>query len=92
MQCLGLSPVKVKNFQVRKEDGLCCRNKVIQICVSVRHKPHATFQTAEEPINSPEKLKQTDEYQTLISSLQTKMGSSSSFEEKVSITSLLPQL
>jgi hypothetical protein len=71
--------------------GCAVRNKATKICTSVSCKPHASFEIAEEPINSSEKLKQTDEYQTLISSLQTKMRSTSSFEENVGIISLPPQ-
>jgi hypothetical protein len=87
---LKLSPVKVQNFPVNRR-GFAVRNKVTQICTSVSRKLHASFEIAEEPINSPEKSKQTHDYQTLISSLQTKMRSTSSFEEKVRFISLLPQ-
>jgi hypothetical protein len=46
--------------------GCAVRNKVRQICTSVCRKHDASFEIAEAPVNKPEKLKQTNEYQTLI--------------------------
>lgn len=78
---LGLSPVEVESFPLKMR-GCAVRNKSAQICTSISDKLHASFEIVEEPFNSSEMLKQADEYQTLISSLQTKMRRGSSFKEK----------
>jgi hypothetical protein len=90
-RALGLSPEKVKNSPVKRR-GCAVINKVTQICSSVSCKLLASVEIAEEPINSKEKLKQTDEYQTLISSFQAKMRNTKGFYKKVWLISLLPQL
>jgi hypothetical protein len=58
---LGLSLVKVENLPVKRR-GCAVRNKVTQICTSVSCKFHVSFEIDGEPINTPEKLKESDEY------------------------------
>jgi hypothetical protein len=69
---LVLSPIKAKNSPLKRR-GCVVRNKVTQMCSRISCKLNVSFQIAVEPINLSEELKHIDEYQTLISNLQTKI-------------------